>query len=299
MLNTFTYSFFKSEYGCKEPKQKLVKRKEKDPEKKRLRKLKRELRCEWKKNKDSDCIGDLKKQFFKVTKLLNVIRKQNAEVKHAFDFQKQTKSFRENPQKFAKKLFDNKQNPVTNFDAQKAQDFFKKTYADNIRGMTYEHPPNLKRLSPAYPFCPFKTNPPTKEEISVSLKGKRNGSAPGPNGIPYLVYKKVPFLLCHLSLILQEVWPNFHLPQSRFGVTGLIHKNGSDEEVSNYHPVTMTNTDGKILLSISASRSLSYMKSNGYYDLGIQKGFINDMVGCAEHTTMLSELLKNVKQTNR
>ena len=41
-LNTFTYSFFKSEYGCKEPKQKLVKRKGKDPEKKRLRKLKRE-----------------------------------------------------------------------------------------------------------------------------------------------------------------------------------------------------------------------------------------------------------------
>ena len=75
-------------------------------------------------------------------------------------------------------------------------------YADNIRGMAYEHPLNLKR--PAYPFCPFKTNPPTKEEISVSLKGKRNGSAPGPNSIPYLVYKKVPFLLCHLSLILQR-----------------------------------------------------------------------------------------------
>ena len=63
--------------------------------------------------------------------------------------------------------------------------------------------------------------------------------------------------------------------------------------------MTMTNTDGKILLSILASRSLSYMKSNGYYDLGIQKGFINDMAGCAEHTTMLSELLKNAKQTNR
>ena len=103
--------------------------------------------------------------------------------------------------------------------------------SDNIRGMTYEHPPNLK--GPAYPFCPFKTNPPTKEEISVSLKGKRNGSAPGPNGIPYLVYKKVPFLLRHLSLILQEMWPSFDLPQSKFGVTGLIHKNGSGEEISN------------------------------------------------------------------
>ena len=120
----------------------------------------------------SDCIGDLKKQIFKVTKLLNVIRKQNAEVKDASDFQKQIKSFRENPQKFAKKLFDNKQYPAPNFDAQKAQNFFKKTFSNNIRGMTHEHPPNLKR--PSYLFCPFKTNPPTKEEISVALKGKRN-----------------------------------------------------------------------------------------------------------------------------
>ena len=163
--------------------------------------------------------------------------------------------------------------------------------------MTYEHTVNLKR--PAYPFCPFKTNPPTKEEISVSLKGKRNGSAPGPNGIPYLVYKKVPFMLCHLSLILQEMWPSYDLPQSRFGVTGLIHKNGLAEEVSNYCPVTMTNTDGRSFCQFYLKRSLSYMKSNGYYNLGIQKGFTNDVAGCAEHTTMLSELLKNAKQTNR
>ena len=41
------------------------------------------------------------------------------------------------------------------------------------------------------------------------------------------------------------------------------------------------------------------MKPNSYYDLGIQKGFTNDMAGCAELTTMLSELIKNAKQTNR
>ena len=91
-LNTFTYSFFKNDYGCKEPKQKSCKRQGKDSEKKKLRQLKRELRREWKKNKDSNCIGDLKKRFFKVTKMLNIIRKQNAEVKNASDFQKQTKS---------------------------------------------------------------------------------------------------------------------------------------------------------------------------------------------------------------
>ena len=296
-LNTFTYSFFKTTYGCKEPKQKSCKKKQKDPEKKKLRQLKRELKREWKKNKDSDCVGDLKKRFFKVTKILNRIRKNEAEVSNAYDFQKQTKSFRKNPQEYAKKLFNSKPNPEPNFDGQKAQDFFERTYSDNSRGMTYQHPPNVKR--PSKPTCPFKTDPPTKEEIRVSLNRKRNCASPGPNGIPYLVYKKVPFLFDHLSLILQEMWPNFEIPESRFGVTGLIHKGGPTEEVSNYRPITMTNTDGKILLSVLASRSLSFMKTNGYYDLGVQKGFVNDMAGCAEHTTMLCELLKNAKQTNR
>ena len=88
------------------------------------------------------------------------------------------------------------------------------------------------------------------------------------------------------------MWPNFEMPQSKYWITGLVYKTGPTDIVSNYRPITMTNTDGKILLSILATRSLLYMKSNGYFDLGVQKGFINDMAGCAEHTTMLSELLK-------
>ena len=137
----------------------------------------------------------------------------------------------------------------------------------------------------------FKIDPPTTEEIIPSLKRKRNGAASGPVGIPCLTYMKIPFLQHHLCLILQEMWPNFDLPGSRHGITRLIYKNGSNDEVSNDRPVTMTNTDGKIFLSVLATRSLSYMKNSGYYDLSIQKGFISDMAGCAEHTTVLSELL--------
>ena len=73
------------------------------------------------------------------------------------------------------------------------------------------------------------------------------------------------------------MWPNFDFPGSRQEITGLIYKNGSNDEVSNYRPVTTTNTDGKISLSVLATRSLSYMKNNGYYDFSIQKGFISDM----------------------
>ena len=194
-------------------------------------------------------------------------------------------------------LFDTKQNLEPNFSALKAQDFSKGTYSDSSRGIAYQYPPNSTR--PHAPNCPFKCGPLTREEIITSLWRKRNGAAAGPNGILYLVYKKIPFLQHHFCQILQEMWPNFELSQSRYGITGLIHKSGSNEEISHVRLVTITDTDGKILLPVLASRSLSYMKANGYYDLAIRKGFISDVVGCAEHTTMLSELLKHARETSR
>ena len=194
-------------------------------------------------------------------------------------------------------LFDNKQNLEPNFSALKAQDFSKGTYSDSSRGIAYQYPPNSTR--PHAPNCPFKCGPLTREEIITSLRIKRNGAAAGPNGILYLVYKKIPFLQHHFCQILQEMWPNFELSQSRYGITGLIHKSGSNEEISHVRLVTITDTDGKILLPVLASRSLSYTKANGYYDLAIRKGFISDVVGCAEHTTMLSELLKHARETSR
>ena len=213
------------------------------------------------------------------------------------DFRKQTKLFIEDPYKFAKRLYNGGKSPAPAFDQEKANDFFSRTYSDNVRGKKYPHPPGLP--TPDLPVFPFKDSPPTADEIKSALRKKRNGAAPGPNGLPYLVYKKVPVLLHHLTLILQEMWPNYGVPQFGCGVTSLIYKNGPTDDVSSYRPITVTNTDGKILLSILATRALSYMKNNSYFDISIQKGFINSMAGCVEHTTMLSELLKNAKKTNR
>ena len=94
-FTSFTYSYFEAEYGCKE-KTKAIKRKQKDPEKKKLRQLKRELKKKWKQQKGDKNVGDLKKQFFKVTKLLNILRTQEMD-KEKMDFRKQIKLFREDP----------------------------------------------------------------------------------------------------------------------------------------------------------------------------------------------------------
>ena len=63
-LNAFIHSFFKTEYGCREPKaKKVTKKQDRNAEKKKLRRLKRELKREWKKGKDQESICDLRRDF--------------------------------------------------------------------------------------------------------------------------------------------------------------------------------------------------------------------------------------------
>ena len=88
--------------------------------------------------------------------------------------------------------------------------------------MNYENPPGLTR--PDLPNFPFKEEPPNEEELKSILKSKRNGAAPGPNGIPYLVYKRVPVLFSHLVAIFKEMWPSCKIPDSKFGITVLLYK---------------------------------------------------------------------------
>ena len=255
------------------------------------------MKREWKVNKDGEDVKTIKKKFFKVTKILNIIRKQESRISAAEVFQKNTKTFRDNPYKFAQNLYKEKVTAEPQFDSKAAYKYFAELYSDQHRGMTYPVPPNL--LRPPAPTTAFLMDPPSTKEVKNALQRKRNSASPGPNGIPYLIYKKCPLLLRLLTEIFQEMWPSFKCPLSKYGIARLIHKGGLLNEASNFRPVTMTNTDGKILLSIIASRALNYMKCNNYHDLSILKGFIENMAGCVEHTTMLAELLRNAKSSSQ
>ena len=41
------------------------------------------------------------------------------------------------------------------------------------------------------------------------------------------------------------------------------------------------------------------MKKKGYFNASVQNGYISEVAGCAEHTTMQYELMKNAKEKNR
>ena len=122
-------------------------------------------------------------------------------------------------------------------------------------------------------------------------------SAPGPDGIQPLAIKRLPayqhVLATLFSRILQtgEIPPTWHQGRVIF-----IYKKGDSNDISNYRPITLTSVVSKVFNSILNARLCEFVKSNGYIDQSIQKGFQRGIHGCTEHTIVLKRLIDIAKK---
>ena len=71
------------------------------------------------------------------------------------------------------------------------------------------------------------------------------------------------------------------------------------EIVSEFRPIAMTATMGKILLSTISDRLQRFFVCNQYIPRKIQKGFLAGIAGCVEHSFMLFEAMKEPKEEQR
>ncbi|GFS20241.1 LINE-1 reverse transcriptase homolog [Elysia marginata] len=91
----------------------------------------------------------------------------------------------------------------------------------------------------------------TEEEISVALKSMKNGSAPGPDGIPVEFYKT--FWLDVKEKFMEAFRYNQEVstlsPTQRQGTITLIHKGKELPRnlLTNWRPIRLTNADYKII----------------------------------------------------
>jgi hypothetical protein len=69
--------------------------------------------------------------------------------------------------------------------------------------------------------------------------------------------------------------------------------------VSEFRPITMTATMGKIFLSVISERMQRFFIKNMYIPRKVQKGFLAGIAGCVEHSFMLFEAMKEAKEEQR
>ena len=170
---------------------------------------KKELRSEWRKfvflgTTSCQEAQKIRRERERIVKRHNQLRKI-AELKSVKKAQlAEEKRFRSDPHKFAAGVFKGKecrQKPT--FSQSECQAYFESTFADSQRDHVYQPLPGSKR--PVSPHLDFNTSLPTIDEYSRVAKKKRNKAAPGPNNLPYTVYKRCPAILCILYSAFKHV----------------------------------------------------------------------------------------------
>ncbi|PIK62888.1 polyprotein [Apostichopus japonicus] len=158
------------------------------------------------------------------------------------------------------------------------------------------------------PQHPFNDAAFTIKDVKQTLRRTRSRSAPGPDGISYLMLKKLPCVLRFLATLFSkikascELQPNevSSVPSSwQKGIMIFIFKYGNPDDIQNYRPITLTSGVSKLFHSILNFRLLSFLRTNKLIDISTQKGFLNRIMGCAEHTMVLNRLTKYVKSKCR
>ena len=304
-FTTLLREFLESECGVKNNTISKNKKKThiKKPSKiyQKLRKQKRKLRSAFRKAKREHASKKTlsKLNFLKrsISRAINRIRKKEKSVSDANQFVKSQSAFNANPHRFANRTFRNNKNAKSapKFNAETCEAHFKKTYSDPSRGHTYTDIPKFHRPKP--PAFPFNTKKLTWSEFWKVLKKTSNGSSPGPNGIPYVVYKTMPCCAKYLFMMLGNIIKHKKIPKS-FGIAFIIlipKDQNSLDDPSLFRPIACLNVEGKVLWGILARRLIAFCRANGYLPGLLQKGFIPGLAGCIEHTATLYAALRDAR----
>lgn len=140
------------------------------------------------------------------------------------------------------------------------KDFYSHLYSSQFDG----DDPKIKSFLDS---LPIPTTPPdlskaleapiTQAEITIAISSMQSGKSPGPDGFPSEFFKKFSTLLSpYLTTVLAESFQLGSLPPSlNEAIITLISKKGKDPtECASYRPISLLNTDAKILAKVLARR---------------------------------------------
>ena len=150
------------------------------------------------------------------------------------------------------------------------------------------------------PEHPINNDCPSFKEFNQKLRKTRTKSAPGPNGVPYRVYKRCPKVARLLWEYLRNLWERNEISNSWRKAEGIfIPKEEGASSVEKFRTISLLNVEGKIFFALKSERILDFVIENNYIDTSIQKGGVPGMSGCLEHTAVLSQLIREAKKEKK
>ncbi|GFN76502.1 polyprotein [Plakobranchus ocellatus] len=99
---------------------------------------------------------------------------------------------------------------------------------------------------PAAPGIKFDSKPPSLQEVIAVVNKARDKSAPGPNGVPYLLYKRCPNVLKKLHKFLRSAWKNIKISKEWMTAEGVyIPKEQDSRGINQFRPISLLNVEVK------------------------------------------------------
>ena len=308
-VNNFVYGVFEGVMGNREAEKQRageVKEKKRKDEEVEIRRMKNELKKNFKRCSTDEEKAENRKTFYRLIRLHNKLRKakqQSVDDRESF---KQRQMFKKNPYQCGKDLLkpsDRSGDPE--FTEEVGREYFVKCYEDLDRGRKMEAIPEMvKHEAPASSFD-FKT--PTTEEVVEYIKKRRNKSAGGTTRIQYVMLKKCKAIMMLYVGLIVDAWDHLMTKQRpddlpvhwTVAIRKLIPKTDDLLDPSKFRDINLSNIDGKIFFGLLSRRANNFMVKNKFIDTKIQKGFIRGVPGVLEHTYSMTEIVRNSREHQR
>ena len=260
----------------------------------RLKGEKKALRRRWKVAKEDEREG-LSVLWEDVKRRVRDLRRAERGRQRKYERRRAMRSFFSDPYRYGRSLLDPPKSGELSVEQDKLEEHLLKTYSDALRHESLQERVDIPAVPlPTSPFCLAS---PSLEEVRGVVRKARNRSAPGPNGVPYLLYKRCPKTLYLLHSLIQRAWSSATVDDEWKKAEGVyIPKEKDSKGLNQFRPISLLNVEGKIFFSIMASRLTEFVMSNQYVDISVQKGGIPGVPGCIEHTSMIWEAIQRAKR---
>lgn len=152
----------------------------------------RQLRKRWRKAEEPEKEG-LKALWDEIKRRLATLRRAERIRQRRKRKEKERASFFRNPFRHARGLLEEKTSGSLEVSKEDLEKYIQAQYSDPARNEELGSPGYMPK--PAEPAALFDMSPPKLSEVRQVVLQARSASTPGPNGIPYKLYKSCPTVL--------------------------------------------------------------------------------------------------------